>query len=158
MARRFRFRLEAVQRIRTNDRDRRRRVVAEAVRAMRSVQQRIDDCNELLRASVDRTSDLQRSQRIDMHSLRSQRFYGGYLHRQLLLAGEELVARQTELDARRGELTEATKRLRAVEKLRERQWERHRRQLAREEQADADEDALQKYIRRIQRPVDECVT
>lgn len=158
MARRFRFRLEAVQRIRKDDRDRRRRGVAEAVRAIRSVQQRIDDCNEQLRASVDRTSDLQRSQRIDMPLLRSQRYYAGHLHGQLLLAGEELGTRQEELDARRGELAEATKRLRAVEKLRDRQWERHRQQLAREEQADADEAALQKYIRRAQRPVDECVT
>ncbi len=158
MARRFRFRLEAVQRIRTDDRDRRRRGVAEAVRAIRSVQQRIDDCNEQLRASVDRTSDLQRSQRIDMPLLRSQRYYAGYLHGQLLLAGGELDTRQEELDARRCELAEATKRLRVVEKLRDRQWERHRQQLAREEQADADESALQKYIRRAQRPVDECVT
>ncbi len=158
MARRFRFRLEAVQRIRTDERDRRRRVVAEAVRAIQSVQQRIDDCNEQLRASVDRTSDLQRSQRIDMPSLRSQRYYAGYLHGQLLLAGEELATRQAELDARRGELTDATKRLRAVEKLRDRQWERHRQKLVREEQVDADEAASQKYVRRAQRPVDECVT
>jgi flagellar export protein FliJ len=148
MARVFRFRLETVQRLRKEERDRRRRAVAEAAQAVRSVQQRIDDANERLRASVEHMSELRRSQRIDVHRLRLEQYHRGHLQRQVLLAGEALRDRQVELDARRAELAEATMRLRVVEKLRQRQWDRHRAAVSRDEQTATDEIAAQQYLRR----------
>ena len=55
--------------------------------------------------------------------------------------------RNAGLEQDRSQLAEASKRLKVIESLRERQWARHRRQVAREEQIDTDEVAVQMYLR-----------
>ncbi len=55
--------------------------------------------------------------------------------------------RQDVLTSKRAELAEATKQLRVIEKLRERQWQRHALEVKREEQSMSDEMAVTRYLR-----------
>ena len=74
--------------------------------------------------------------------------FRGWLKRKLSESNDELVRQQARLDYERARLTEVWKRLRVIEKLRDRQWERHLTGVAREERAVSDEAALQMYVRR----------
>ena len=147
MAGRFRFRLDVVERLRRQARDARRRVVGDAVRAVQSVEHRIDQLARQLAETFDRTRGVQRAERLDMVSLRGHQVYRGYLHRRILQSGVELSERQRELEVERDKLAEASKRLRVIEKLHERHWRRYLTQLHREEQAVNDEAALQGFLR-----------
>ena len=148
MARRFRFRLEMVRRLREQARDAQRRVVADAVRAVTHLEDRIARLTRQLDDTADRFRDAQRAERLDVVSLRGHQIFRGWLTRKIAESNEELVRRQASLDYERARLAEVWKRLKAIEKLRERQWERHLTEVAREERAVNDEAALQMYVRR----------
>ncbi len=148
MAGKFRFRLDTVERIRRRARDEQRRELARAVRDAQLVKERIAVLTDGLAATIHRKRDIQQAQRLDLHSLRSHQFYRGDLHRRILESGEELTQREVVVDQERAKLAAATKRLKVIEKLRQKQLERHITALRREEQAEMDEAALQKYVRR----------
>ncbi len=148
MAKRFRFRLEVVRKLREQARDAQRRVVADAVRAVTAVEQRIDRLTHELRGTVQRTRDEQRVELLDITSLRAHQYYRSWLHRKIMEAGIERSDHRRRLDRERARLGEASARLKAIEKLRERRWQRHHLLLKREEQADGDESALRLYGRR----------
>ena len=147
MAGRFRFRLEVVRRIRQQAQEAQRRVVADAVHAVGAVETRIDRLTHTLGDTVERAREAQRGRRLDLMSLRGDQFYRGWLHRRILESHAELSRRRTELDRARAELGELTKRLKVIEKLRERQWTRYLKDIQREEQAAFDESALQMHLR-----------
>lgn len=148
MARKFRFRLETVRRLREQARDAQRRVVADAVRAVTRVEDRIARLTQQLHDTVDRFRDAQRAERLDVASLRGHQIYRSWLHRNIVESNEELARQQAKLDYERAKLAEAWKRVKAIEKLRERQWKCHLTEVAREERAANDEAALQMYMRR----------
>ncbi len=148
MAGRFRFRLEVVRRLRKQDRDEQRRVVAERVGAVSRVERRLVDLNEQLRGHVDQTRRAQHVERLSVDSLRTHHWYKGRLHREILETEGELTGCVKELDTERVSLADATRRLKVIEKLRERQWTRHQLQARREEQSANDEMALQNFGRR----------
>jgi flagellar FliJ protein len=147
MAGQFRFRLEVVERLRRQAQDAQRRVVADAVRAVQRVETRIEHLTRQLADTMDRARGTQGVARLDVVSLRGHQIYRGYLHRQLLQSTAELARRQRELQAERAKLAEASKRLKVIEKLRERHWNRYVTALRREEQAATDEVALQGFLR-----------
>ncbi len=148
MAGKFRFRLDVVERIRRQARDQRRRVVAGAVRAVQQVERRIARLGSELSDTVDRSRGTQSEERLNMVSVRGHHVYRGYLHRRILESHLELGKLQAELQAERDKLAEASKRLKVIEKLRERHWNRYLTQLRREEQAIMDEVAVQGFSRR----------
>ncbi len=148
MAGRFRFRLETVERIRRREQDERRRGVALAIQEVQRVKERIGVLTQQLANSIDLKRGLQRAEHVDMRSLRGHQFHLGDLHRRILESGEQLTQRRSVVDQERAKLAEASKRLKVIEKLREKQWNRHVMALRREEQAAMDEAALQKYVRR----------
>lgn len=147
MAGRFRFRLDVVERLRRQARDAQRRVVADAVRGVRRVEQRIAGLTRQLAETVDRTRGVQEAERLDVVSLRGHQIYRGCLHRWILESDAKLGERRGELDTERNRLVEASKRLKVIEKLRERHWRRYLTQLRREEQAITDETAVQVFLR-----------
>jgi flagellar FliJ protein len=148
MAGRFRFRLEVVRRIRQQAQDAQRRVVADAARAVGVVEAQIDRLTHTLGDTVDRARETQRGKRLDLMCLRGDQFYRGWLHRRILESHAELSGRRADLDRARAELGELTKRLKVIEKLRERQWARYLKDIRREEQAAFDESALQMHLRK----------
>ncbi len=70
----------------------------------------------------------------------------------------ELVDRNRELDEERSKLAEASKQLKVIEKLREKQWRRHQLEVKREEQSASDESALQMFSRRMSESQREVAT
>ncbi len=121
MANGFRFRLEVVRRLRRQALDAQRRVVAEAVRSVARVQDRIAQLMQELGASMHNARDAQQAGRLDVVSLRAYQHHRGRLHRRSLEARQELAKKEAELNAEREKLAEAMKRLKVIEKLREKQ-------------------------------------
>ncbi len=149
MAGRFRFRLEAVRRVRKQAQDTQRRVVAGAVQAVQEVENRMGRLTEELNLTMDRSRDARRLHDLDLSVLRSHQVYRGCIHRRLLESATELVQRRASLDVERSKLAETTKRLKAIEKLRERKLASHVRAWEREEQAGHGEAAVGLYLRAL---------
>jgi len=151
MARRFRFHLETVERLRKQARDAQRRAVADAARAVGTIEERILRLTRQLSDTLDGARDTLRLGRLDLASLRGHELYRGWVHRRIAESYTELACRRSELDVERAKLVEASKQLKVIEKLRERRWRRHLVDVAREEQAASDEAAVQLYLRRRQK-------
>ena len=147
MAKKFRFRLEGVRRVRAQERDARRREVADAARAVTSAEQRIEELNNELQATMQHTQSEQKQARLDVALLRGHQFRRNHLHRRIIESHAALASKKHELNACRAKLAEASKRLKAIEKLREKQWNRHLTEVRREEQTAGDEVAAQRYLR-----------
>lgn len=148
MAKRFRFRLETVRRLREQARDAQRRVVADAARAVKQVQDWITQCSRDLQNVSVQSRDARQMGLLDTVLLRQQQHYRGWLHRKTAEFRQELAAKQAGFDRERAKLAEAQRDLKVIEKLRERQWQRHLTEVAREEQLDNDEAAQQQQHRR----------
>ena len=148
MAQQFRFRLEAVQKLREQTRDRQRRVVAEAVQQVVRMEEHTAQLNRELRNSMeDALSDRSVTQ-IDMLAMRENQLYRGWLHRKILEVEIELAQRNQTVDQERKKLGESSKQLKVIEKLRDRQWQRYQLSLQRSDQLMYDEAALQMFVRR----------
>jgi len=150
MARRFEFRLEVVRKLREQARDVQRRAVGDAVSAVCGVEQRLDQLTAQLRDTFEITRGAQRTQELDVASIRGHQFYRNWLHRRIMESNLELGDRRATLDAERAKLGEASARLKAIEKLRDRRFTRHLVQVHREEQATMDEAAVGGFARRRQ--------
>ena len=147
MAKRFQFRLDTVERLRKQDVDRRRRVVAEAVRSVTTAEAQLADITRQLRETVEISRGERQASRPDVAALRSHESYGGWLQGKALEAQARLATQRGVLRAERDKLAETSKRLKVIEKLREREWSRFKRDEARREQREADEIGLQQYVR-----------
>jgi len=147
MARMFRFRLETVRRLREQARDAQRRVVADAARVVKSAEDRIEQSSRELRTVSAESRDARRMGRLDAVLLRRHQHYRGWLQRKIVQFQEELSAKRAELDRQRAKLAETQKDLKVIEKLRERQLQRHLTEVDREERLDHDEAAQQQYMR-----------
>lgn len=147
MAERFRFRLETVRRLREQARDAQRRIVADASRAVRSVEDRIEQFSRELRTVSAESRDARRMGRLDPVLLRRDQHYRGWLQRKIVQFQEELSVKLAELDRHRAKLAETQKDLKVIEKLRDRQLQRHLAEVAREERLYHDEAAQQQCLR-----------
>jgi flagellar FliJ protein len=147
MAAKFRFRLETVLKLRKQEQETHRRAVAEAIRAVGQAEERVGQLSQELKSAFDQRRETQRVSRIDVSSLRGHQIYQGWLQRRILESGIELGERQRMLAERRARLADASKRLKVIEKLRERQLARHELKLRREEQAGQDEIGAQIHMR-----------
>lgn len=147
MARQFRFRLDAVERVRRGLRDAQQGVVAEAARAVALARSRETSWTNDFQGSLSQLRMVQSSARIDMTCLRTHELHRGWLCRTLESAGAEVLEKMHKFDEERSKLAEASKHLKVIEKLRERQWQRHVQGIKREEQAASDEAAVHMFLR-----------
>ena len=148
MAKRFRFRLEVVRRLRKQKEDECRRVVAERLRQVSGVRGRIGMQTEHLHqehSAMRRGASAGDAAacRLDMNELRRRHAYVNYLHRSINEAKGELVRQQVEFEREQARLAEASKELKVIDKLEERQRARHELGVRRAESAEADEVAAQ---------------
>lgn len=149
MAKPFTFPLDALLRIRRTRRDQHRRIVAEAARAARAVEEgierierEIDECGHALR--------LQRAApRQDVESLRAGEWYVARLRNRLVELRAEFDRKQHDLDARRASLAEVAKAHRVIEALRDRHRARYDRIARRTERVEEDEVAVTAYLRQM---------
>jgi len=145
MAKRFRFKLEAVRKLRERERDVQRRKVAEAVRAVTVAERCVSSLNDSLRGTMVDGRDVLSSGQLDLGLVRSQRFYQSWLHGTILESNTELSKRERELAVERAELGRVNARYKSLEKLKERKWQRHLQDVSKEERAMFDEIAVQRY-------------
>jgi flagellar export protein FliJ len=150
MSGKFRFKLEAVSKLRKQELDDKRREVAQAVRAVTDAERRIEVLTASLRTDVDALRGDQTAVRLDVTQLRNRRFYQGWLHRKLIESNETLHERRSSLAERRRDLATVNAKYKAIEKLREKQWQRHQQELARIERVEYDEIAVQQFQRNDQ--------
>lgn len=148
MAKRFRFRLETLRRIRQQERDRQQRTLADALRNVESAGLRLATVTQQIEDAAALTRFDRQRERLDVATMRATHSYRGILEQRL--ARERLAMGRTtaDLDAHRAKLGEATKNLKVLENLRDRQWRRHRVEVARQEQAEYDEIGAQQYARK----------
>jgi len=147
MAQAFEFRLETVRRLRKQDVDRQRRSLAEAIARMDVATRRLTELTDEWDTFVDH-SRVQRSRpTLDAASLRNDQMYLGQLKSRIAAARAEADRQTVLLTQERERLGECSKRLKVIEKLRERQWQRFRREAARRERVEADEMSTQRFIR-----------
>lgn len=148
MAKRFRFRLETLRRIRQQERDRQQRTLANAVRNVESAGRRLATIAQQVEDAAVLTRFDRQRERLDLASVRATHLYRGFLEQQLVQERIALGRTTADLDAHRAKLGEATKNLKVLENLRDRQWRRHRVEVARQEQAEYDEVGAQLYARK----------
>ncbi len=153
MAKRFIFRLETVRRLRQLDVERRQRALAEAIHRVRDLDNYIGDLNRELRETMLTDRGHQERTTLDVAQLRSGQLHGGWLRKQVLVSREELSRREKRVDEERRKLQDADKRLKVIEKLKERHATRHRELVHRAEQAETDEVGTQLFVRRPSSPL-----
>lgn len=142
MASGFTFRLEAVLRLRRNERDACRRAVAEATRQVLALQDCIAHLHEAARANVEgiRSSQLPGVE-LNVPQVRLHYTHQAHLARETVSAELMLAGKQKDLSSRRESLKEASARAKAIEKLYERQKERFERAQRSKERKVEDEQA-----------------
>lgn len=148
MVRRFQFRLETVRKIRERERDAQRLIVAESASATESVRQRVVGLTNEFADNAERSRGVRPVGRLDLHLVRMHLIHRVWLHGAIGAARVEFGERESKLHAERSKLAEASKRLKVIEKLRERQWARHAVEINRAEQMAGDEAAQQLFFRR----------
>lgn len=158
MAKRFVFKLQALLSTRKRARDAQRRVLADAMRAARRIEQRIEAAARMLQqrhdhARVDQSprsleSAGQAGMQLDVQAIRRHHLHMQHLHQRIADGHVALRAQEKQVEQERQALAELSMQLKIIEKLREkryRQWlEETRRQQRREE----DEMAIQRFARR----------
>lgn len=147
MARRFRFRLETVRKIRERERDAQRRIVAEKVHAVEAIRDRVAVLTGGMDDNRSGARDARRPGWVSINLLRGHVLHQTWLARTIETTREELDERLGEFRVEQGKLAESSKRLKVIEKLRERKWEQYQVKLVREE-IQAGDEASQQMFRR----------
>lgn len=147
MAKRFRFRLEAVLKVRKRKRDEARRIVADRQRRMARIAERITACRNGIGEAVDESRRVQHATAPDVTTLRRYRSYIAAMHRAIGDAEVEMSHQRNRLQEEQRQLARTNRDVKAIEKLRERQLARHREQEERADRAEGDEISLQLHRR-----------
>ncbi|MFW5857811.1 MAG: flagellar export protein FliJ [Planctomycetota bacterium] len=151
MARRFRFRLEPVLRYRGRIEEERMRDFALAQGRVVEQERQLE---EIASEKAEHQEEIARLSRegVAVDQILEFHRYINTLNVRAALGQRELAVRREELDRRRADLLEARKDHRALELLKERRWEDHRREEAREEADLVNELAIQRF--RANHPVE----
>lgn len=112
--------------IRQQREDERKRVVAERIAQIAEVQQELARLEQLTNDGAEQTRQAQAAGRIDMQQSLARRGWLAHLHKATLDAQARLRGLEARLAQERVLLAEAAKQRRILEKLQERQYERHR--------------------------------
>jgi flagellar FliJ protein len=143
MARRFRFRLDTVLRVRALREREARRKFGVKLAEIAAVERLNAETSAEIAARQARLLSSQRRTIVDPRELAAGRAWVGYLRRQLAERQAVKAALRNELNALREELRQARAQSRMLEKLRERKHAEWKRDADRQEQTDSDELARQ---------------
>jgi flagellar export protein FliJ len=147
MAKRFVFSLDAVLRSRRQQRDRQRRSVAQAAAAVARAERRVGRTAALLADRSAWARGHQSAAALDTDLIRAEQFFIAHVKSALNNANVELARCTAALESERTELADLSRRFKAIEKLRDRQWLAWDVVQKRHERAGQDEVALQQYAR-----------
>jgi flagellar export protein FliJ len=141
MAGKFQFRLEVVRDIRKRVRDEIARTVGAKASEATATRKRVDEIRQEIATTAADSRAHRQMRNLSLSELRIQQYYGKWLSDRSSAAAKDMQRVEKELRAERERLAQATARFKAIEKLRERKWDRHIQTLRREEQATMDEIA-----------------
>lgn len=147
MAKKYTFRLQTVLRLRKTTEDECRRRVAVCLREIALAESDVRRLDEQFGWEVSRSRDDQQSSEMDVTIVRQRRSYMGYLQRRHYEIEEHIRVLRKKLQENQGALAHASKEVKALEKLRDRQWDRQRELERRAEQAEEDEIGQQMFMR-----------
>ncbi len=147
MAKRFTFRLEPVLKVRKAREDEQKRVVADWTRQVDEARRVVTRWRAELSRSVVDAEHRRRRPRLDagmaMHGL----LWNEHLNRRIVLQEERVRGLADSLASARQELTRRAAEVKAIEKLRERRLAAHRLNEQRADRSQADELAVQMFLR-----------
>ncbi len=144
----FKFRLATLQQIRESARDQRRAELAQAYHADELLEQQQE---ELRRESGELAQKMRQSAgkgQVDIEQLLSTQRYEVVLRWQEQQLRQQREAVAEEIERRREALVHANRQVRVLEKLHDRQLERHREEEARQHAKQLDEVAGQRALRK----------
>jgi len=147
MAKKYTFRLQTVLRLRKMAEDECRRRVADRLREIGRAESDVRRLEEQYDWEIGRSRDDQQSPSMNVMTVRLRRSYMGHLQRSERECEAHIRVLREKLEEEQRALAHASKEVKALEKLRDRQWERHREQQRRAERAEEDEIGQQMFIR-----------
>ncbi len=146
MAKRFTFRFATMLKIRRQREDEHKRVVAERLRQIAQTRDHQLVLERQIREEVDAIRDSQARGSIDIQQVMRHRHWLGHLHKGVLEADARVRFLEARLVQERAVLAEAMKQRKILEKLEQRQWERHLHEEEVREMKESDELATVRYV------------
>ena len=146
MAKRFKFRFATMLKIRRQREDEQKRVVAERLRQITQTRDHRLVLQRQIRDEVDAIRDSQARGSIDIQQVMRHRHWLGHLHKGVLEADARVRFLEARLAQERVVLAEAMKQRKILEKLEERQWQRHLHEEQVRETKENDELATVRYV------------
>lgn len=143
----FRFRLEALLRIRRNERDERRADLAKALRAEQVLRGELERLRGEQREATVRSRQLKGPGAADVDALLSAHRHEVVLAAQQRQVATQLTQVEAECERRRQALVESDRQVRVLEKLRERQAAEYQQQAERQAGKEMDEMGVLQFIR-----------
>jgi len=153
MAKRFRFRFDTMLKIRQQREDQHKRIVADRLRQIARGRGQIEAIEGQIRDELDAIRVGQGAGTIDIQQVMRHRHWLGHLHKASLEAEARLRTLEARLSQERAQLAEAVKQRRILEKLKERQHERHRAEEERRETRESDDMTTIRYVFEQLQPV-----
>lgn len=132
--------------IRRQREDQHKRIVGERLAQIAEVRAELERIDQLTAEGVDSVRSGQQAGRIDLQQALARRGWVAHLHRAALDAQSRLGTLEARLAQERAALAEAAKQRRILEKLKERQAERHRTEEMRAETRTADDMTTTRYV------------
>jgi len=146
MAKRFRFRFETMLKARRQREDQHKRIVGRRLREIAATREELARIRRLESDGIESVRAVQQAGRIDPHQAVSYRAWVAHLHRSALDVQTRMAGLEARLAQERADLAEAAKQRRILEKLKERQWERHRLDEQRAETRASDDLNTVRYV------------
>lgn len=142
---RFKFRLEAMLKLRHHRQQEKERVVGERTRDMLEVQNRLTQIDRQINQQYTTVRQSCQSQAINIDELVGNRVYLNHLHAAKMTRSRELAAAQTRVEQAKRDLAEAKKQTDIMEKLKEHARERFNKEQAKRETVLLDDMTSAKY-------------
>jgi flagellar protein FliJ len=146
MAKRFTFRFATMLKIRQQREDEQKRLVADRLRQIAQVRDHRRTLQRQIEDEVNAIRDSQVRGSIDIQQVMRHRHWLGHLHKGVLEADARVRFLEARLAQERAVLAEAVKQRKILEKLKERQWERHLHEEEIREMKESDELATVRYV------------
>ncbi|HET6975115.1 MAG TPA: flagellar export protein FliJ [Pyrinomonadaceae bacterium] len=146
---RFEFSLQAVHNVREIKREAAERELVLATRELSRANEQLQEVLQHRESAVNEYLALHQSEEVHAHTIATHMDYIGSLLENERFARSVIRNLEKNVDVRRGELTEASRQSETTANLRERQRDRYRQELAREEQKILDEMAVIAVTRKL---------
>lgn len=146
MAKRFRFRLEPILKLRRHREDACKRVVAGTLREIAKLQRERARTDDQIAQQVDRMRDGTLVGRLNITDVSRHRYWLTHLQRQALEIDGRVRTLEARLAQERTELADSARQKKVLTTLSDRQRQRHDLAIARAERKEADEIATGAYL------------